>query len=110
MRSDATGAVPAVLVASFIVEPASCGVMVGFRQPSIFAYRVPSDGSAPCEDGLFQIVDAGVPAVQRNLAELEDDSGGGCVDEVAAERPLDDGLVGFGDRHEAGVRCRSRWW
>ncbi len=110
MRSDAAGAVPVAVVASFIVEPASCVLLIGFRQPSIFALRCRFGGSAPCEDRLFQIVDAGVAAVQRDLPELVHHCGGGCVDEVASERPLDDGLVGFGDRHEAGVRCRFRRW
>src|SRR3954470_19113270 len=57
--------------------------------------------SAPGEDRLLEVIDAlAGPAEQAHLAQLEEDRRGRRVDEVVAQRQLQDGAVALRDRDE----------
>lgn len=57
-------------------------------------------GSAPGEDRLLEVRDAGRPPVQDDLAELVEHRTGGGVHEPVEQRDLDDRGVGLRDRDE----------
>ena len=66
--------------------------------------RTGSGGSAPGEDGLFEVGDPFVDAaVEAHPAELHEQGAGRCVDQVAPERHLHHRAIALGDRPRTGA-------
>ena len=70
---------------------------------------VTRERSPPGEDRLLQVIDPlADPPEQRDLAELVEDRARRRVDEVVAERQLQDGPVALRDADEARLAVQQR--